>query len=383
MNMKIYLIVFTTLFFLLQCTTPSKNAEKNSENNFHVEFKSIKSQSTSILKDITFVKLETNDDNLLGDINQIEVYNESIYILCNSGLYVFDLLGNFTKSIQQLGNGPGEFLTPYSFWIDKDGFILILDRQFNRLLKYNIESFNFIESIVMPFESPLAFAKMPKDNLFIYYYPLRPGREIEEKQIFIADKSGRIISELYKGNESGKILHGNSSNFYTQDDKLKFYPHFSNKIYAVETDTLYNIYSLLYADNNFPDQDIFTKYDNSGDIMKEILFGGNKWIRLIYVYETETNLVVKYYIERDFYVSIWDKVKEETINFKYDDVIDDIGIGGKFPLPIGIYNNQIIGILNPYDINKKQVENIELKKITEDISGEDNPILCFYSIKVD
>ena len=369
------------LFFMLQCTTPSKNAEKNFENNVQIVFKSIESQSTSLLKDITFVKLETNDENLLGNINQIEVFDELIYILCDSGLYIFDLLGNFIRSIRCTGNGPGEFLSPYSFWIDEDGFIFVLDRQLNRLLKYNLQNLDFIESIIMPYESPLAFAKMPKENLFVYYYPLRPSRGIEEKQVFIADKSGKVISELYVGDESGKILHGNSSNFYTQGAKLKFYPYFSNKIFAVETDTLHNIYTLSFKDNNFPDQDIFRKYDNSGDIMKEILFGDHKWIRLIYIYETESHLVVKYYIERDLYISIWNKSSDETINFKYDNVIDDLGIGGKFPLPIGVYNNQIIGIINPYDLINEEVENIELKKIIGDISEEDNPILCFYSIR--
>jgi len=126
------------LFFMLQCTTPSKNAEKNFENNVQIVFKSIESQSTSLLKDITFVKLETNDENLLGNINQIEVFDELIYILCDSGLYIFDLLGNFIRSIRCTGNGPGEFLSPYSFWIDEDGFIFVLDRQLNRLLKYNL-----------------------------------------------------------------------------------------------------------------------------------------------------------------------------------------------------------------------------------------------------
>lgn len=379
--MKKYIVLFSIFFLLLHCTTPTKDAESNFGESVEIEFKSIESQSTSLLKDITFVKLETNNEILLGDINQIEVFDESIYILCDSGLYIFDLLGNFIRSIQRTGNGPGEFLSSYSFWIDKDGFIFILDRQLNRLLKYSLENLDFIESITMPHDSPLGFAKMPTENLFIYYYPLRPSRGIEEKQVFVANNSGEIISELHVGDESGKILHGNRSNFYSQGDKLKFYPYFSNKIFAVETDTLHNIYTLSFKDNNFPDQDIFRKHDNSGDIMKEILFGDHKWIRLIYIYETEANLVVKYYIERDFYISIWNKNNDETINFKYDNVNDDLGIGGKFPLPIGVYNNQIIGIINPYDLNNEEVRNIELKQITENISEEDNPILCFYSIR--
>ncbi len=236
MNMKIYIVVFSILFFLVQCTSSPKNAQKNLSNSVQIEFNSIESIKTSLLKDITFVKLETSDEILLGDINQIEIFDDSIYILCNSGLYVFDLFGNYIKSIGNRGNGPGEFISPYSFWIDKkENFVFILDRQLNRLQKYNIENLDYIESIIMPYESPLGFAKMPKKNLFIYYYPLRPDRGIEKKQVFVANRNGKIISELYEGNESGKILHGNSSNFYTFGDELMFYPYFSNKIYAIET----------------------------------------------------------------------------------------------------------------------------------------------------
>lgn len=89
---------------------------------------------------------------------------------------------------------------------------------------------------------------------------------------------------------------------------------------------------------------------------------------------------MKYYIEKDFYLAVWNKTKKTTINFKYSDVKDNLGIGGKFPLPIGLYNNKFIGIINPYDIDKDFVTNIELKKILNNITEEDNPILCFYNI---
>lgn len=374
-----YYFPFFLMFFLYQCTS-SSNSNEGTAKEIQVEFNSIEPQSTSILKNITFVKLETGNDILLDNVIQTEVFEEIIYILCGSGLYAFDLSGNYIRSIITAGDGPGEFLSPYSFWIDKEGFVYILDRQLNRLQKYQTENFNFVETITMPHDSPIGFAKIEKNDVFIYYYPLRLNRGIEEKQLFIANKKGEIISDLYIGNASGKILHGNNSNFYKLADKLMFYPYFSNKIYEIDTDTLFNSYALSFKGHEFPDQNIFTKYDNSGDIMKEILFGKNEWIRLIYIYETETNLVVKYYIKKDFYIAAWNKINNTTINFKYSEVKDDLGIGGKFPLPIGVYDDQFIGIINPYDIDKDLIKNIELKKMTDNISEEDNPILCFYTI---
>lgn len=380
--MKICLTSFLFLFFLIQCTTHSKKQEEDKDNNIQINFERIKPHKTSLLDNISFVRLETKDECLIDNINQIEVFNGSIYLLSDLALYLFDLAGNYIKKIEATGNGPVEFISPYSFWIDKEGFVFILDRQLNKLQKYNLDDFEFVETIILPYPSPLGFAKLSEDDLFIYYYPLRQEMGIEKKQLFVTDKSGEIISELLDGSDSGKILHGNSSNFYLQDDDLRFYPFFSNSVYTVRRDTLYNTYKLSFTDNSFLDQDIFTKYDDSGEIMKEIIFGSSNWIRLIYVYETNSYLVVKYYIGQDFYVSIWDKDYDKTVNFKYDDVIDDLGIGGKFPLPIGIYEEQIIGFIHPYNIDMNEVKYSKLEEIRNNISEDDNPILCFYSLKI-
>lgn len=379
--MKNIIIISLIFIFFYQCTFPTKDKPIELEGSILLKFKSLEKESTSILKDISFVNLETKEECLIGNINQISVFNEYIYILSDDGLYIFDLNGIYKQKIENSGNGPGEFITPYSFWIDNAGFIFILDRQLSRLLKYDIENLSFLESIVMPYESPLSFAKMPDNDTFIYYYPLRPGRGIENKQIFIADKHGTIQSSIFDGDASGKILHGNNSNFYIKDDKLRFYPYFSNKVYTIDNNNLYETHRLSFKDHNFPNQEIFTKYDNSGDIMKEILIGNHKWIRLIYIYETDANLSAKYYIEKDLYVSNWNKNNGQTINFKYDEVVDDIGIGGGFPLPIGVYDNRIIGIIRPYDLEKELVKNTELKKILENSTEEDNPIIVFYSFK--
>jgi hypothetical protein len=116
--------------------------------------------------------------------------------------------------------------------------------------------------------------------------------------------------------------------------------------------------------------------------MKEIWHGDHDWIRLIYVYETEKDLVIKYYIKKDLYVSVLNKSNGKTINFKYDQVNDDCGIGGKFPLPIGVYKNRFIGEIKPFDIDRDQVTNPQLKELMGDVSEESNQILVFYTIKI-
>ena len=257
---------------------------------------------------------------------------------------------------------------------------IILDFTLNRLLKYNIENLEFIETIVTPHYNPVSFGIMPDNDLFIYYHP-KYQRGIDFKQVFILDKAGNIQTELFESEPSSKLAHGSASNFYLYNNEMRFYLYFSNTVYTIASDSARIIYKLFFNKREFPNQDFYLKYKSSMDAMKELWDGNNNWIRFIQIYETDNDFMVKYYIKRDLYISAYDKGSGKTIHFKKDQVIDDIGIGGKIPLPIGIYENRIIGEIQPYEFDKQQVENNQLKELIDDFSEEDNPILAFYKLK--
>ena len=109
--------------------------------------------------------------------------------------------------------------------------------------------------------------------------------------------------------------------------------------------------------------------------------GRNSWIRFIHILETDMDLTVKYFIKGDLYVCSYDKENGQTIRFKYNEIIDDIGIGGQFPVPVGKYENRIIGEIRPSYFDRQQVKNSQLKELTEELTEEDNPILVFYNMK--
>ena len=69
-----------------------------------------------------FIPLETNDSCLFSEIREVEIVDNKIYIIDNkrSGLLVFDISGKFITKIGNLGNGPGEYVTPSNFNINKE-----------------------------------------------------------------------------------------------------------------------------------------------------------------------------------------------------------------------------------------------------------------------
>lgn len=278
------------LFTIILCDCNHSNIPNN--NGKYIDFKELKKRkSTDIISEKSYIKLESSDSSLIGSINQIEIFKDRIYILDRdktNSLFIFSIEGKFIMKLDGEGNGPGEFITPHSFKIDKRGYLFILDRTLSRLIKYRVSDLKYMEDISLPEPSPLSFSILENEDSFIYYYPLRKNNKFNNKQVVIANQEGKIIKTLYDAPESGKILHGNPNNFYQFKEHIRFYPYFENKIYEIKKVSLNIYYNLFWSNHTLPEKQIFTKHDNSSDIMNEILTGNKDWIRLLYIYTKQT-----------------------------------------------------------------------------------------------
>lgn len=380
--MKNYIIAIIYCMLCIQCTKSSKKSDQHFAEDA-INFGDVKLYKTSdLIADYSFIKLESSKESLLGKISQMEVCKDKIYLLdsySTRSLFVFSLDGKFLNKIEGLGNGPGEFMSPHSFYVNEQGYLYILDWEQSRLLKYDSDKLTFLEEIILPVKSPLSFFVLPEKDLYLYY--CIPGSVADKgnKQILVADKQGSIIKEFLDVPISSKVLHGAPNNFYYFNNSVNFYPYFSDKIYTIDADSLQCKSELSFGNNKLVEKEMFTKHSESREVMEEIL--NTDCIRLLYIYETLNNLVVKYYIRKDFYVGVYNKRTSRNVNFKYVEVKDDLGFGGSFPLPIGTYKNQFIGAINPSDIDEKMVSDKNLKKVISGITKEDNPILVLYTMK--
>lgn len=378
--MKKGVLKIISLFFTLLIAGCSKENKQVDESV--INFGDLKSMYASDLINVTkFVKLDSPEEALIGAMNQIEIYKDKIYILDRdktNTLYVFSLEGHFITKLQGNNDGPGNFISPHSFWIDKGGEILILDRMQSKLLKYNLDTLEFICEIPLPAFSPFSFAKIPQEDKYVYYYPLRENNLFENKILLVADSKGEVLHKLYDGLPANKILHGNASNIYLFNNHIRMYPNFSNKIFEIDGDSLNCCYNLMWGNSRMPDKKLFERYKDSRDIMKEISTGRNDLIRLLYIYETAQELLVKYYIKNEFYLSVKNKHTGKTVNVKAKEIVNDLGIGNCFPLPVGLYNNDIVGCINLDVLDKTTVRENSLQKLLKDTSEEGNPLLVFY-----
>lgn len=348
-----------------------------------VDFGNVQTYKSSELISVErLLPLETSDESLFGSIDQLEVWKDRIYLLdtykTNAVLVFSTTDGKFIQKIAGTGNGPGEFLTPHSFWIDyHDGSLYVLDRMMSKLLKYNLENLDYEAEIKLPELSPLAFC-VPTEGDYLYYFPLRKKDLFGGKQYVKADEKGKVVSTYYDAPASGKILHGNSAPFYVYEGKLRVCPYFSNRVYEWVNDSLKVCWEMKWGDNTLPEASLFEKSEGSGEVMREILT--NNYIRLLYVYENRATLAVKYYIQRDFYLSAYHKSSGRVFNMKAAAVQDDLGLGGVFPLPVGTDGDRLVGSLSRLDL-KEEAVSPALKACLKQSDEEGNPVLVFYYVK--
>ena len=381
MEKSLYFISIICIFLFQMCIPSSKS---NKENELLLSFQNKESlKASDIIKEYKLITLETTENSIISQASQIEFHKNKIIILDNyksNAVFFFSEDGCFINKIERKGEGPGEFLHPYSFKVDKE-YIYVLDRTLSRLLKYDLTTFEFKEEIIMPSLSPISFHVISERDLYLYYYPYRENNNLENKQLIISDKSGKIYNKIYDSSESGKILHGGMNNFYTLENKTYFYPYFSNNIYSIENDSIYLQYKLLWDKYKFPDDSYFKTFAASNDLMQNLISGANEYIRMMYIYDTPDNLTTKYYMKKELYISSINKKSLMSFNINKDKIVDDMGFGGLFPLPVGTIENTYIGIIDPSQIDMNNISNDKLNKLLLDKSPDDNPVIVLYKMQ--
>jgi len=119
-------------------------------------------KASEIFETLDVIRLELRNESVLGEIRNVEFFENSIFVTDNKKLvlFEFDLNGNFIKSLNKFGKGPSEYLELCDFIIDEQRRIIeILDCKQNKIIKYNIDSFSYVETIDLEVKNSKSFVK--------------------------------------------------------------------------------------------------------------------------------------------------------------------------------------------------------------------------------
>ena len=106
----------------------------------------------SIISDIRFIKLETKENNLVGNVDKMLIHDDKIIVVDrynSKSIHVFNEMGKHISRISNVGNGPHEYLTITDVDITPSGLIAIKDNYKDVILFFNTDgSFEKKEEIM-------------------------------------------------------------------------------------------------------------------------------------------------------------------------------------------------------------------------------------------
>lgn len=104
----------------------------------------------TIANSLQLVQLETNKNSLLGNISDVKIYNDKIFIVDKiAGVSIFDMKGVFIQNLGRKGDGPGEFDTIYHMTIDENSGLIYIASGY-KILIFSLD-YEFIQEKKFPF----------------------------------------------------------------------------------------------------------------------------------------------------------------------------------------------------------------------------------------
>jgi outer membrane murein-binding lipoprotein Lpp len=262
-KIKLLAAVILCTFVLQTCTSTSKK-EENASNartitidlDQQVETKSLQ----DVVSSVTAIGLEESGENPIGIIDKMIITNTNIYILDgqrSKSLFIYDRKGKLKNVIRKVGTGPGEFVRPDDFDIQKSsGNLFILDGNQRKILIYN-KNGDFISDL--KFEIHInSFLTASNNNIILNKANTVSDRS--NNQIRIVDAKGNTVTEHLPIPEYSKEIticpRNPLQKFY--NDTILYMPSLNDKIYQIHGDEISLRYQLNFG-KYWPGNEYFEK----------------------------------------------------------------------------------------------------------------------------
>lgn len=383
--MKKLLLFCATMMLLLSCGG-SEEVSGAKQLDFDVE---TATENPSELLTTKYIKLETNDNCLVGQINQIKSTKEYIFILdrITEKIWVFTHSGKFIGDVGREGKGPEEYVSPSSFFINEEkGYISIVDHGSGKILNYSsTNNFEFVSSTPLDKEYGYVFEVTEKGNIICENGYRDDGSEMSKKQYLVLDKEFKVTNSfLDKGYEKLSVSISSAVPMYKYDEDVYGYGKFAPIVYKLSEEKAIPFYSLKFGENTLVPVSF---YETVGDVYKWIdTINESGHIGMYSVFETSKGLCVSYsmgFSTGEDYIGFWDKKIDKTYCYDKKDFVEKMGVGAM--RAHGVILGSFVASLDIASVLEAQQEgavlNETLSKLINDSKEGDNPILCLFNFK--
>jgi hypothetical protein len=322
----------------------------------------------------TFIPLETGGDHLIGGIKMAKISDDRIFILdenYSKSIQVYTLQGKFISHIGKSGNGPGEYVTPRSFWIDKKSQTILVNDATYQLTVYDLNTYQHLYTKKAPTFN--TFALMSGGNYAWYSYSgYKKGDQIYDVMTTDSAFQNRQYRHL-RDYDVRRELQFTREVFYRLHDKTYFYKTHNPIVYEITSEGEKAVYQLVFGHHPFPSADYLNALSDGVELMK------TGYVATYHLLETSSCILARYLVGEDRRIGIYNKKTNKT--YRYADFHSDKAIlnGAGFA---GITDDdRFILSLQAEPLKRRYIESETLRELAKTVSEEDNPILCIVAFK--
>lgn len=333
--------------------------------------------------------------NLLTKPFKIEIKDSLIYFSNANSLYSYTHEGKCKLKINNVGVGPGEYLSLADFSLN-DNCIEINDRDGRKIYRYTYDGV-YLNSFNHRLFS-YSFKKL--EDHYIFHSGCLYNKELNnDYRVNILDENGHIKKSYFKIDKYEREINiMEYSNFASFNDTLSFSYCLSNYIYDINSETNKRL-KINFGDYNLP-YNYIKEHNNIIDFMNSIK--NVKYASLIDGYkESSKFLFFSYAFQGERPFVLLNKSTNQVYHFNRfnDDLLfENTSIRtGYAELPVLLTNeayyrfieaSDIIEILEehkksltPEEWTKFKQKHEKLYQISQNISAESNPVIVKYYFK--
>jgi len=351
------------------------------------------SMSEKILSSTHFVQLETNENCLIGEIKEIVVLPERIFVLDEDksrAVFIFDAQGKWINTISRYGRGPDEYMEVTNIFFDDDAQLLNLVCRFDQ----KIMMFDINGELVRQQKLPGLFKQVAKTN-FGYVANAKTNKappQLTSSVIWLSTDFKIQHQAFPISDEWHGISINSATEFAEYRNELYYFPSLSNYVYRLTRDSLVTAYKYDFGRQNFPEDwktpDCFVppmriniwdrqRHISGLETFKEtdqylicvVLFDGS--YKIVFYCKTSETVETFYLLSNPFALVDFGKVSKITDNYIIT-IVDAESVLEVMNIPEDMLPEE-------YVVQQRYLKNAILRPISDQI--EENPILCFYRLR--
>jgi 6-bladed beta-propeller len=402
---KLFIVIlFINPILYLSCYRSNSKLQSNRNDIIIESDKDKELFISSFCSNVTYLKLESTSNNVLGAIDKAIFLNNRIYIFDSKTMKiaVFDMLGKFIFQTNSIGRGPKEYLNISDFLVDSlTNYLEIWDTGNHKIITLD-EKGRFVKEKSFPLYVENFYKFSNGDYVFYAWNYLN---EIYFKKnsynIILTNPDFQIKGGYLPIRTRGYLKFKLQNCFVKYEDGVNFAIPFDNHLYCVSKSGCYSKYNIVFVNYSLPD-DILKSYskidennkEDRSNAMQDLLLkiNSNSYAMGIKnIFENQNIVFFQYYVTRvGTFTVVYNKLTKHTyIGIPNNDL--DYGLFGN---PIAVKNDTLITYIFPYDlferisslissnsINTNNIKFLKLKNIAHSLKELDNPLLLKYSLK--